>query len=67
MTEKIPASLAVLGGGVVAVELGQFFARVGSKTTLIQRSGRIVRNYDEDVSASSSAPSPPKASTCAPA
>jgi len=51
MTEKIPASLAVLGGGVVAVELGQFFARMGSKTTLIQRSGRLVRNYDEDVSA----------------
>jgi pyruvate/2-oxoglutarate dehydrogenase complex dihydrolipoamide dehydrogenase (E3) component len=51
MAEKIPASLAVLGGGVVAVELGQFFARVGSKTTLIQRSGRIARNYDEDVSA----------------
>jgi pyruvate/2-oxoglutarate dehydrogenase complex dihydrolipoamide dehydrogenase (E3) component len=51
MTEKIPASLAVLGGGVVAVELGQFFARMGSKTTIIQRSGRLVRNYDEDVSA----------------
>jgi len=51
MTEKIPASLVVLGGGVVAVELGQFFARMGSKTTIIQRSGRLVRNYDEDVSA----------------
>jgi pyruvate/2-oxoglutarate dehydrogenase complex dihydrolipoamide dehydrogenase (E3) component len=51
MAEKIPASIAVLGGGVVAVELGQFFARVGSKTTLIQRSGRLIREYDEDVSA----------------
>lgn len=50
-TEKIPASLAVLGGGIVAVELGQFYARMGAKTTLIQRSGHIARNYDEDVSA----------------
>ncbi len=51
MTEKLPASIAVLGGGVVAVELGQFYARLGTKTTLLQRSGRLVRNYDEDVSA----------------
>jgi dihydrolipoamide dehydrogenase len=49
--EKIPKRLAVLGGGVIAVELGQFFARVGAKTTILQRSKRIVRNYDPDVSA----------------
>jgi pyruvate/2-oxoglutarate dehydrogenase complex dihydrolipoamide dehydrogenase (E3) component len=51
MLEKAPASLAVLGGGVIAVELGQFFARIGVKTTLLQRGNRLVRNYDEDVSA----------------
>jgi pyruvate/2-oxoglutarate dehydrogenase complex dihydrolipoamide dehydrogenase (E3) component len=49
-TDTIPKRLAVLGGGVIAVELGQFFARVGSKTTLLQRSKRLVRNYDPDVS-----------------
>jgi len=48
--DEIPNRLAVLGGGVIAVELGQFFARVGSKTTILQRSKRIVRNYDPDVS-----------------
>ena len=48
--DKIPKRLAVLGGGVIAVELGQFFARVGSRTTILQRSKRIVRNYDPDVS-----------------
>ncbi len=48
--EKIPKRLAVLGGGVIAVELGQFFARVGAKTTILQRSKRIVRNYDPDTS-----------------
>jgi pyruvate/2-oxoglutarate dehydrogenase complex dihydrolipoamide dehydrogenase (E3) component len=49
--EKIPKRLAVLGGGVVAVELGQFFARVGSKTTILQRSDRLARGYDADVTA----------------
>jgi pyruvate/2-oxoglutarate dehydrogenase complex dihydrolipoamide dehydrogenase (E3) component len=49
-TEKIPKRLAVLGGGVIAVELGQFFARVGSRTTILQRSKKLVRNYDPDVS-----------------
>jgi pyruvate/2-oxoglutarate dehydrogenase complex dihydrolipoamide dehydrogenase (E3) component len=48
---KIPPRLAVLGGGVIAVELGQFFSRVGSRTTLLQRSERIVRGYDPDVTA----------------
>jgi pyruvate/2-oxoglutarate dehydrogenase complex dihydrolipoamide dehydrogenase (E3) component len=48
--DHIPKRLAVLGGGVIAVELGQFFARMGSKTTVLQRSGRLVRSYDPDVS-----------------
>jgi pyruvate/2-oxoglutarate dehydrogenase complex dihydrolipoamide dehydrogenase (E3) component len=48
--DTIPKRLAVLGGGVIAVELGQFFARVGSKTTILQRSDKIVRNYDPEVS-----------------
>ena len=50
-TETIPKRLAVLGGGVIAVELGQFFSRVGSLTTLLQRGEHLVRNYDPDVSA----------------
>jgi pyruvate/2-oxoglutarate dehydrogenase complex dihydrolipoamide dehydrogenase (E3) component len=46
---RIPQRLAVLGGGVVAVELGQFFSRVGAKTAMLQRSERLVRSYDPDV------------------
>ena len=48
--KRVPKRLAVLGGGVIAVELGQFFARMGAKTTILQRSKRLVRNYDSDVS-----------------
>jgi len=32
---ELPASLAVLGGGAIGVELGQAFARLGSRVTII--------------------------------
>ena len=44
-----PDSLIVLGGGPVAVELAQFFARIGTQVTLIQRSDHILSVGDEDL------------------
>ncbi len=44
-----PASLLVLGGGAVALELGQFFARIGTSVTLVQRSSHVLSHLDEDV------------------
>ena len=45
---KLPKSLIVLGGGPVAVEFAQFFARFDVKVTLIQRSEHVLRDSDID-------------------
>ena len=46
---SLPRSVVVLGGGSIATELGQFFCRMGSRTTLIQRSDHIFSGTDEDL------------------
>lgn len=38
----LPRSLAVLGGGAIGLELGQAFARLGSKVTVIEAGPRIL-------------------------
>ena len=45
----LPESLIVLGGGYVAVEAAQMFARLGSRVTLLQRSSHILSDTDEDI------------------
>ena len=44
-----PESMIVLGGGAVALELAQFFSRIGVTVSLIQRSGHIMSQTDEDL------------------
>ncbi len=46
--KKLPKSLIILGGGAIACEFAQFFARFGVKTTLIQRSEHILKEFDAD-------------------
>jgi pyruvate/2-oxoglutarate dehydrogenase complex dihydrolipoamide dehydrogenase (E3) component len=45
---RVPASLIVLGGGAVGVELAQFFRRLGSEVTLVQHSARLLPRIDAD-------------------
>jgi pyruvate/2-oxoglutarate dehydrogenase complex dihydrolipoamide dehydrogenase (E3) component len=46
--KRLPKSLIVLGGGPIACEFAQLFARFGVKVTLLQRSGHILREFDTD-------------------
>ena len=48
---RLPKSLIVLGGGAVAVEFAQFFARFGVRVTLVQRSPHILHEFDPDAAA----------------
>lgn len=47
---ELPASLVIVGGGPVGVELGQALSRLGVKVTLIQGPERILPREDPDVS-----------------
>jgi pyruvate/2-oxoglutarate dehydrogenase complex dihydrolipoamide dehydrogenase (E3) component len=49
--QRLPKSLIVLGGGAVAVEFAQFFARFGVRVTLIQRGPHVLREMDADATA----------------
>ena len=46
---ELPRRLVVLGGRYVALELGQMFARLGSRVTLVQRSAHILPEEDADL------------------
>jgi len=41
-TENVPASLAIVGGGPIAVELGQMFSRFGSSVTILERESQLM-------------------------
>ena len=45
---SLPQSIIMLGGGAIAVEFAQFFARFGVRTTVMQRSPHILKDFDTD-------------------
>jgi mercuric reductase len=46
----LPESLLIVGGGAIALELGQMFHRFGSEVTILERSHRILGNHEPEVS-----------------
>lgn len=47
--QRLPSSLIIIGGGPIAVEMAQAFARLGSQVHVIQRSKQILSREDPDL------------------
>ena len=45
-----PRSLVIIGGGYIALELAQMFQRLGTRVSVLQRSDRILSEYEPEVS-----------------
>lgn len=48
--EKVPESMVVIGGGVIGLELGSVYARLGTKVTVVEYLDRIIAGMDADCS-----------------
>jgi dihydrolipoamide dehydrogenase len=49
--EKVPGKLIVIGGGVIGLELGSVWRRLGSAVTVVEYADRITPTMDGEVSA----------------
>jgi pyruvate/2-oxoglutarate dehydrogenase complex dihydrolipoamide dehydrogenase (E3) component len=47
--DALPERLVVIGGGYIGLELGQMFARFGSRVSIVHRGPQILTNEDADV------------------
>ncbi len=47
MLDKIPCSMAIIGAGYVAVEIGTLYAKLGCKVSIIARS-EVLSHFDQD-------------------
>ncbi len=47
--DSLPKSMIVIGAGPIAIEMAQAFSRLGTKVTVIQRSGQILSKEDKDM------------------
>lgn len=45
----IPASVVILGGGAIALELASYYCGIGSKVTVIQRGPQLLTGTDADI------------------
>ncbi|MFC1883947.1 dihydrolipoyl dehydrogenase family protein [Thermodesulfobacteriota bacterium] len=47
--DRLPQSMIILGAGPIALEMAQSFSRLGTKVSVIQRSGHILSKEDKDL------------------
>lgn len=48
--EKVPQHMVVIGGGVIGVELGSVWHRLGAKVTIVEYFDRLLPGFDKEVS-----------------
>jgi mercuric reductase len=46
---ELPASLIIIGGGYIALELGQMFSRFGTSVTILERGEQILSAYEPEI------------------
>jgi dihydrolipoamide dehydrogenase len=47
--DKVPGHLVVIGGGVIGLELGSVWRRVGAKVTCVEFLDQILPGFDDDI------------------
>lgn len=48
--DKVPKRMVVIGGGVIGLELGSVFARLGTEVEVVEYADRIIATMDKDCS-----------------
>lgn len=52
LLKKLPSSLVIIGGGVIALELGQMYHRLGCRVTILEHGPRILPAVEPELSSS---------------
>lgn len=47
--DKIPKTMVVIGGGIIGVEMGSVYARLGTKVTIVEYMDRLIPGMDSDL------------------
>jgi pyruvate/2-oxoglutarate dehydrogenase complex dihydrolipoamide dehydrogenase (E3) component len=47
--DSLPRSMIIIGAGPIAIEMAQSFCRLGTKVSVVQRSGQILSKEDKDM------------------
>ena len=50
--KELPESLIIVGGGYIALELGQMFSRFGTEVTILERGERVLSAYEPEIAQS---------------
>ncbi|GED68196.1 dihydrolipoyl dehydrogenase [Brevibacillus reuszeri] len=46
---QIPASMVIIGGGYIGIELGQMYAKFGAKVTILEGGGQVLPGFESEL------------------